>query len=409
MKKYIFIFLLLVSIFLFSTKVDASSGLISLNASGTDLDLVNDKYEYDVDYNGASGVLKIYADLREGYSFKEGYGPRTVNLNYGDNQILVIVLDENYVEQTYIINVFRKDDRVDNNYLKNIVVNGKALDFDIEKQVYSLSVNNTVDKLNIRVSLSDSKASYTITGNGNLVYGNNEIRIIVKGESGKEREYLLNVYKSSSKDIPLSSNTNLSLLKIEGYNIEFDSSNYEYRIMVKEEVSLRIKAMAEDENATVKIVGNRSIKHNGIVEIRVIAEDGSQSIYRIKVVVAGMSNIDIATIVMVIGSIGVIISTILVIIHLINKKKSNRDVMNFQVVRNEIPKIDIESVEDKQLMEFLLGEKNVTNSINQNANDVVVNNNGFNDNVKVCPYCGHVNDVSNNNCINCGNSLGEKL
>lgn len=406
MKKYIFLILLLVSTFLFSTKVEAF-GLNSLNASGTDLDLVTDKYEYSVTYNGTTGSIKIYASLKDGYSFKEGYGPRTVDLNYGDNQVLVIVLDENLEEETYTINVFREDNRVDNNYLNNIVVNGKALNFDMEKQVYSFSVNNKVNKLNIRTTTSDSKAKYIITGNNNLVFGNNEVKIIITSESGKQRQYLLKVYKSNSSSVPMSSNTNLALLKIEGQDIDFDSSNYDYKIMVKEEDPLNIKAMAEDEKATVKIVGNRSIKHNGVVEVRVIAEDGSQDIYKIKVVVEGMSNLDIATIGIIVGAIVILISASIVIIHLVKGTKKNREIMNFEVVRNEVPKMNIENENDKKLIDFLLGgDNNGNNSVVNNSN---MNTNSNNDNVgsvKACPYCGAINNSSNITCINCGNSLG---
>ena len=417
MKKCIFLFFLLVSAFLFSTRVEAF-GLNSLNASGTDLDLTSDKYEYNVTYNGTTGSVKIYASVKDGYSFKEGYGPRTVDLEYGDNQLLVIVVDENFEEETYTINIFRKDDRVDNNYLNNIVVNGKALKFDMEKQVYSFSVNNTVNNLNIKTSTNDIKAKYSIIGNDNLVYGNNEVKIIVTSESGMQRQYLLKVYRSSSSSAPMSSNTNLALLKIEGQDIDFDSTNYEYKVMVKEEAPLNIKAMAEDENATVKIVGNRSIKHNGIVEVRVIAEDGSQDIYKIKVGVEGMSNIDMATIGITVGAIVILISASIVIIHLVNGKK-NREMMNFEVVKNEVSKMNIENEDDKRLMNFLLGgQGNVTN---QNMNTNVSNNafsnnantvdNNYNDmnSINYCPYFGTKNSNSNITCINCGNSLGGKL
>ena len=405
MKKYIFLCFLLISAFLFSTKVNAL-GLNSLNASGTDLDLIDDKYEYDVIYNGTAGSIKIYASLKEGYSFKKGYGPRTVNLNYGDNRLLVIVVDENLKEEIYTINIYRKDDRVDNNYLNNIAVNGKTLNFDMEKQVYSFSVNNKVDKLNIRTTTNDSKARYSIVGNNNLVFGNNKVKIIVTSESGKQREYLLKVYRSSSSDIPMSSNTNLALLKIEGQDIEFDSSNYEYKVVVKEEVPLNIKAMAEDENATVRIVG----------EIRVVAEDGSQDIYKIKVVIEGMSNVDIATIGIIVGAVIILISASVVIIYLVKGKKQNRELMNIEIVSNEVPKMNIENEDDKKLMDFLLGGESNNTSVNTNnsmgansninINNSIANINSNISSVKTCPYCGTINNSSNTNCINCGNSLG---
>ena len=343
MKRYLFIFFIVISIFFFSSKVYALDYLSSLNASGTDLTLEDEKFNYYVNYNGTSGSTKIYATLgSDKYRFVSGYGPRVVNLNFGNNEVFVKVIDETGEEITYTINITRKDERVDNNYLNNIVVNGKALNFDSEKQVYSFSVSYSTNKLNIKTSTIDTKARYNIIGGNNLAVGDNTVKIEVYAESGKKREYILNVYRSSSNDIPMSSNTRLALLKIIGYDIDFNSDNHDYKVMVKEEKPLEIYALAEDENSVVKIVGNRSIKHNDIVEVRVIAEDGSQDIYKIKVVVEGMSNIDILTVIIIVLSVFVLISGSIIIVVLLKKKKSSNGIMNFEVVRNDIPKIDVE-------------------------------------------------------------------
>lgn len=413
MKRYLFIFFIVISIFSFSSKVYALDYLSSLNASGTDLTLEDEKFNYYVNYNGTSGSTKIYATLgSDKYRFVSGYGPRVVNLNFGNNEVFVKVIDESGEEITYTINITRKDERVDNNYLNNIVVNGKALNFDSEKQVYSFSVSYSTNKLNIKTSTIDTKARYNIIGGNNLAVGDNTVKIEVYAESGKKREYILNVYRSSSNDIPMSSNTRLALLKIIGYDIDFNSDNHDYKVMVKEEKPLEIYALAEDENSVVKIVGNRSIKHNDIVEVRVIAEDGSQDIYKIKVVVEGMSNIDILTVVIIVLSVFVLISGSIIIVVLLKKKKSSNGIMNFEVVRNDIPKIDVEKEENKELVSFLLGKDNnlneqirTSNTIG-NSNDNMGMNNLNPGSVIVCSNCGSINNINNTNCSNCGNKLG---
>ena len=413
MKRYLFIFFIVISIFFFSSKVYALDYLSSLNASGTDLTLEDEKFNYYVNYNGTSGSTKIYATLgSDKYRFVSGYGPRVVNLNFGNNEVFVKVIDETGEEITYTINITRIDERVDNNYLNNIVVNGKALNFDSEKQVYSFSVSYSTNKLNIKTSTIDTKARYNIIGGNNLAVGDNTVKIEVYAESGKKREYILNVYRSSSNDIPMSSNTRLALLKITGYDIDFNSDNHDYKVMVKEEKPLEIYALAEDENSVVKIVGNRSIKHNDIVEVRVIAEDGSQDIYKIKVVVEGMSNIDILTVVIIVLSVFVLISGSIIIVVLLKKKKSSNGIMNFEVVRNDIPKIDVEKEENKELVSFLLGKDNnlneqirTSNTIG-NSNDNMGMNNLNPGSVIVCSNCGSINNINNTNCSNCGNKLG---
>ena len=43
---------------------------------------------------------------------------------------------------------------------------------------------------------------------------------------------------------------------------------------------------------------------------------------------------------------------------------------------------------------------------NININNSIANINSNISSVKTCPYCGTINNSSNTNCINCGNSLG---
>ena len=308
--------------------------------------------------------------------------------------------------------------------------------------------------MDIRVATENEKAAVILIGAEDLSYGKNEVYIDVKAENGDTRRYTLKVYRAKSKSTPLSSNTGLALLKIDGYKIKFDSAITEYKLIVKDESDLKITAMAEDEKSVVKIIGKKSIKHNGIVEVRVIAEDGSQEIYKIKTLIEGMTIVNKAVIaILIIAIVAVVSLTVLIITKKMQKKKQG-STMNFDVVRTDIPTIETNSEEDQQLMSFLLGgeagttsdvsgnnsmvnqansvtanQQNVnainqnnmnipntanvmgqpqmpTNNVNpmnySNQSTIPVNNQGLQ---TACPHCGTINSVSSIVCVGCGNSL----
>lgn len=82
-----------------------------------------------------------------------------------------------------------------------------------------------------------------------------------------------------------SDNNNLKDLAISGYSINFAKDITTYNISIKEDInSLKIKALPEDEKATVKIVGNDDLKLNdNKVTIDVKAENGNTKSYIIEV------------------------------------------------------------------------------------------------------------------------------
>ena len=400
MKKYLIVLVLLVFSFLLIDKVNAydvtnvsnvssNNNLKNLTVSGTDLEYKKGQTVYKVVYSENSNTARIYATLDdENAKFVDGFGPRVVSLDYGDNEVFVKVQAEDGDIRVYTINIFRKDNRSDNNYLNNIVVNGETLNFDKEKFSYSFSVPYSIDKLDIKVSTIDSKAKVTITGHENLLVGDNSVVLSVIAENEDVEHYVLHVYRSDSENVPLSSNTLLALLKVEGYDLKFDSNIIDYKLVVKDDKPLNIKALTEDEKSTIKIVGNEEIKNNDVIEIRVIAEDGSLAVYKINIVIEGMLKVNKLLIVVVVISVIALISLLIIVLSKVGKKKNQGPTMNFEVVRQSAPTVETNAQEDQQLMSFLLG-RNETN--NQQ---------------KKCPVCGTINSGNSINCTNCGSNLG---
>lgn len=114
--------------------------------------------------------------------------------------------------------------------------------------------------------------------------------IMVTAEDGSTKVYTVRIVKevkpvvtTSNISYVYSSNNYLKTLEIADYDIDFDKLVNEYRIRVDSDVnSLDIKAIAEDNRASVEITGNENFKTgDNTVIIKVTAENGDVNEYKL--------------------------------------------------------------------------------------------------------------------------------
>ena len=160
--------------------------------------------------------------------------------------------------------------------LKSIILSDGNINFSSNVFDYEFKVSNKVEKITIKVETNNSKAKVSIPQNLNLKVGINNFEIKVTAEDGTQKIYKLHVNRLERE---LSKNSNLKSLEIAGYELSFSNDNYIYDLKEIKNSSLDIKAIADDENATIKIYGNNSIGKNDSIIIQVIAEDGTTSEY----------------------------------------------------------------------------------------------------------------------------------
>ena len=92
----------------------------------------------------------------------------------------------------------------------------------------------------------------------------------------QKKEYEINVKRL---DKVLSTDSSLKSLKIDGYDIEFNTEKYVYNIGEIKTSSLKVNAVANDSNASVKIYGNEFIGKDDVIVIEVEAEDETKTEY----------------------------------------------------------------------------------------------------------------------------------
>ena len=246
----------------------------------TDFD--SDKTSYSFDYD--KDKITIEGSLTDSSSKVTGF--KTYNLNYGINNINIVVTSESGNIRTYKISVNRLDVRDKTNTLDSLVVSDYKLspEFNKNTKSYKVTVPTTTDKINISSTLSSSKSSY-VSGFGNrtvnLKYGKNTILIKVKSESESIKTYEIIVTREDNR----SSNNYLKNLNISNGEFKFDKKVNEYAVTVKNEVeNINVTGEVEDSKSKVTGLGNYKLKE-GInnITIKVTAETGSVRTYTLKV------------------------------------------------------------------------------------------------------------------------------
>ena len=175
-----------------------------------------------------------------------------------------------------------------NNYLKYLQLSEEGLTPYFTKNItdYAISVGENVDSIEVLARAEDSNARVEISGNTNLVDGDNIITIKVTAQNGYYRIYTIIVTKSADKE---KSNAYLESLIVEGYelNRDFQSEVLEYDIgeILSTVEYLNVVAATKDKDAKIEIIGSDKLVESGDGEviIKITAPDGTTTKeYKIK-------------------------------------------------------------------------------------------------------------------------------
>ena len=324
---------------------------LSTNHGNISFDKNNTNYSINVESNISS--INISASTEDGTaSFVGGAGPRTVNLNYGDNRIEIKVRSQKGNVKTYVINVHRKDDRSKNNNLKSLKLSTGKINFDKDTLEYNVSVYYEVTKIEVEATAEDAKAKVSID-NKDLVVGENTITVTVTSENQSVKKYIIKVKRLREDEKP-SDNNNIKVLKVFGRELKLKEKKYDYEVKInEEETELILDIILEDEKASYTVKNNKNIENESVVIINTLSESGLTATYKIKVT-KDNSLISYVTI----GVLGIAIG--LVIGLIISKIKPNKK-KNKDVIINEQPSIET-TEKDKPIEEKNSLEQNESTS-----------------------------------------------
>lgn len=256
--------------------------LKSLSVDKGTIAFKKDTLTYSLKVGNDVSSIKVNAEVNDNTAkFVSGFGPRTVNLKYGVNNILVKVQAENESTRTYTIKITREDNRSSNTNLSSIRLSDGEINFSKDVTNYKISVPHDVTKINVVATAEDSKSKVSVVA-PNLVVGDNIIKITVTAENGQSKIYKIDV-KRLEKQVVLSKNNNVISIDINGYGIEFSPDINEYDVNIGDEDSLDIDVMLEDKNANYTIEGNKDLKDGSVIKIIATSESGSVKEYILNV------------------------------------------------------------------------------------------------------------------------------
>ena len=258
-----------------------SNRLVSLKIDNGSLtpDFAPDINNYAVTVSNSVSELNINAIPENERAIVTGDGK--VSLNVGRNVIPIIVQAQDGSVNEYDLIVYRSE--ANDATLQSLSVTGQNFIpiFNKLTENYEMEIGSEIDELEVIAVPTDSGATVKISGNKNLVSGENTIKILVTApDKITTKTYTIKVTKSISK------NNYLSDLNITDYNISpnFIKTNQgPYTINVPSTVN-SINITANPEAKTSTVTGDGIVKLTGgknVITVKVTAESGDTRDYTV--------------------------------------------------------------------------------------------------------------------------------
>lgn len=259
--------------------------LTSLYLSTGNLNFTGAK-KYTVDVGADVASVGISAEVANG-SFVSGYGPRTVNLNFGSNTVQVKVKNSAGAVNTYTIVINRADNRSSVNSLSNLTVNEGTLTpaFSSEINDYTVTVGSDISNVTVDGTLTDSNSRFAAgygPGSYSLDPGSTQIFVKVVSERGDTRVYSINVIKEDTPSACSTDTENLALLKGIDLSVDIDDiiidpiEDFDPKVKTYDNIkvpykvyNLNVNPYTQDEGDTVKVEGNEDLEVNVTKEVTI--------------------------------------------------------------------------------------------------------------------------------------------
>ena len=263
-------------------KIDGRSNdnsLKTLTVTPGEIEFKPDVTEYTINVENTIEKLTVVSSLNDAKAkYVTDYKNKEITLVEGSNKVEIKVISEKGEERVYTLNINRA--LSSNNSLKSLMINDEKIELKEGEFIYNFIVENEVEEVIVKAETNDVKATVELDDKYPLEVGDNEIKITVTAASGSKASYIVNVERKKI----LSTDSLLTSLKIEGYDIDFKPDKTLYNLKIKDEdTELKITTTTEDSEAIVEIEGNKDLVNGSIIKINVKAEDGTYGRYFINI------------------------------------------------------------------------------------------------------------------------------
>lgn len=173
------------------TRYDTNNTLKSIKINGEEVKINDNK---EITFTTKLDKIKIEVNANSD-RVKSITGTGDENIVYGANEFEIIVTAENGDIRTYKLVVNRLSD----NRLSKLTINGKDIDLKDNIYNYNFEVDSDIDKVKIDAKLQDEKNKF-VDGYGsrtinNLESNKTKVVIKIKGQDGNDVTYIINIIK----------------------------------------------------------------------------------------------------------------------------------------------------------------------------------------------------------------------
>ncbi len=259
-----------------------------------------DKLEYSTEVPNDVTEVEIYAEKLHDKATVQGTGK--VQLKEGNNTFEVkVTAEDGTTTKTYKLTIKRRtaaEEEAANGEarLSSLGIKPEKYDFEgfnKDTTEYSVQIPENINEIEIYATAVDSKAQITGTGIITLEEGESTLEIEVIAVNGTKKTYSINVIRTEAEvteepEQPVEEKFGLSTLTVTGLtlNPKFDVETYEYTLDLKQDLtSLQIVAKANDENATVEIVGNENLQEGENVITILVKNEGTEEVATYQIIV----------------------------------------------------------------------------------------------------------------------------
>ena len=250
---------------------DATLNLIDVYANGEKINFNFKKeqttYVIKLDDDNITNV-NVQAELSDSKAnFAPDFGPRDVNIDYGNNKVEIKVIAEDNTENVYTLNIERKDNRDNNSLLSSLIINDKTVELNDKELNYLVSLDRTNERSNVMLETKSDKASVEYE-DIDLNFGENLLVIKVIAENGHQSLYNIKIYRLEDDVYAQFEN-----IIIDGIDINFDMNKFEYDLYY-DTIPEKINFTVNPQGIIYDLSGNENLTDGSVVTIKII-DDGT--------------------------------------------------------------------------------------------------------------------------------------
>ena len=245
----------------------------TLNVEGFKLSPTFNANKYDYTLTVPPTTTKVNITATKGEKNQTITGTGTRELNYGLNNVRVVVTAQNGNSSTYTIKITRTDDRTKDLTLKTLNVSNTEIKYDKNKTEYSATVSRSVENVMIVAQANNPRAQVVGTGTRNLVIGENVFYIEVTGADGKRNVYTIKITRSEQEIKENVPSTYLDNITLNGTNIKMKENTFVYLTSIRKDVeNLQLTVVPSSTTAKYKITKPKL--KTGFNKITIVVTEG---------------------------------------------------------------------------------------------------------------------------------------